>query len=491
MKGRLITIATTVVMVAGLAFLGFLGWQWWKSRLPPSYDVMDYGVVDQGGGAHTEHVNFSVTSTKLPPTGKPDVRLTLTAQTSRIKLASGTEVDAWTFNGRSPGPEIRVQRGQLVEATLVNKDIDDGVTIHWHGVDVPNAEDGVAGVTQNSVPPGGRYVYRFRPDQTGTYWYHTHQDASEGVAKGLFGALVIAEETPQTVNVAGETREEERDLVVPVHAFAGHIALGTNDGLQRVAIQAGVPVRLRLINTDSSPRRIKVSGVTPEVVAIDGTEIAPDTLPPGEAIEIGGGGRFDLFFPAPLGVASFEVAGSKAALVISPDGTGEPGNWPSEKVYDPATRLFANPDRLPETFDRTFELEITKKPGFLDGRPGRHWALNGKIYPRVPMFEVAKGDLVRIDLDNDTSGVHPMHLHGHHVLVLSRNGKSVVPWSTDTLEMLPHERYSVAFRANNPGLWMLHCHNLDHAADGLSMHLMYAGVSTPFRAGESANNDPE
>ena len=101
------------------------------------------------------------------------------------------------------------------------------------------------------------------------------------------------------------------------------------------------------------------------------------------------------------------------------------------------------------------------------------------------MFEVAKGDLVRIDLVNDSRSVHPMHLHGHHFLVLSaRTARRSQPWSTDTLEMLPHERYSVAFRANNPGLWMLHCHNLDHAADGLTMHVMYAGVTTPFRAGE-------
>jgi FtsP/CotA-like multicopper oxidase with cupredoxin domain len=491
MKGRLITIVTTVVMLVGFAFLGFLGWQWWNSRLPASYDVMDYGVVDRGGGPHTEHVSFSLTSTKVPATGKPDVRLTLTAGKSRIRLASGKEIDAWTFNGRSPGPEIRVHRGQLVQVTLVNKDIDDGVTIHWHGVDVPNAEDGVAGVTQNSVPPGGRYVYRFRPEQAGTFWYHTHQDASEGVEKGLFGALVIAGGKPLTMGVAGVTRQEEEDLVVPVHAFAGHIALGTNDGVERLAIETGVPVRLRLINTDSSPRKFRITGVAPDVVAIDGAEIPPASLPPGEAIEIGGGGRYDLFFPAPLGVASFEVVGSTATLVISPDGTGEAGTAPSRTVFDPAERLFASPAGLGKTFDRTFDLEITKKPGFLDGRPGLHWALNGKIYPRVPMFEVAKGDLVRIDLVNHTSGIHPMHLHGHHVLVLSRNGKTVKPWSTDTLEMLPHERYSVAFRANNPGLWMLHCHNLDHAANGLSMHVMYAGVTTPFRAGKSAQNDPE
>jgi FtsP/CotA-like multicopper oxidase with cupredoxin domain len=481
MKRHLGTLLTTIAMLAGLALLGFLAWSWWQSRLPGRYDVMDYGVADSGGGAPVSHVHFSVADAKGPDE-KPDVRITLTAEKAKVRLASGTEADAWTFNGRVPGPEIRVQRGQLVEVTLVNKDVDDGVTIHWHGLDVPNAEDGVAGVTQDAVRPGGRYVYRFRPEQVGTFWYHTHQDASEGVERGLYGPLVITRETPP---------QKEQDIALAVHTFSGHLALGTNDGIERRAVQSGVPVRLRLINTDSTPARFRLSGMNPSVVAIDGASIEPAPVPPGEAIEIGGGGRYDLRFQSPDGVAAVEVVGSKAALVISPDGRGEPSAASSRAVFDPATRTQAAPALLKPKFDRTFELNISKKPGFLDGRPGRHWALNGKLYPRTPMFEVEKGDLVRIDLVNDSGNVHPMHLHGHHFLVLTRDGRAVAPWSTDTLEMLPHERYSVAFRANNPGLWMLHCHNLDHAANGLSMHLMYAGVETPFRAGKSARNDPE
>jgi FtsP/CotA-like multicopper oxidase with cupredoxin domain len=481
MKARLTTLLTTLVMLVGFAFLGFLGWQWWQSRLPATYDVMDYGVVDRGGGTPVSHNHFSVGDTG-GPTGKPDVRITLTARKAKVRLASGTEVDAWTFNGRAPGPEIRVQRGQLVQVTLVNKDIDDGVTIHWHGVDVPNAEDGVAGVTQNAVEPGGRYVYRFRPEQVGTFWYHTHQDASKGVDKGLYGAFVIMRETPP---------QKEEDIALAAHTFSGHPALGTNDRLERHAVQPGVPVRLRLINTNSTPARFRLSGIEPSVVAIDGADIDPARVPPGEAIEIGGGGRYDLWFQAPAGIGAVELVGSRAGLVISPNGKGEPAAAPSRPIFDPAARRDAAPVRLGQKFDRTFELKITKKVGFLDGRPGRHWALNGKLYPRIPMFEVEKGDLVRINLVNDSSGIHPMHLHGHHFLVLTRNGKAVSPWSTDTLEMLPHERYTVAFRANNPGLWMLHCHNLEHAADGLTMHLMYAGVTTPFRAGKSAHNDPE
>ena len=181
----------------------------------------------------------------------------------------------------------------------------------------------------------------------------------------------------------------------------------------------------------------------------------------------------------PTGVASVEVAGSKAALVLSPNGTGEPdrgslrpGVRPGGSRADHAgTQVGALRPYVPAQDQQ--EARLPQR------QAGRHWALNGNLYPRAPMFEVAKGDLVRIDLINDSSKVHPMHLHGHHFLVLTRNGKAVSPWSTDTLNMLPHERYEVAFRANNPGLWMLHCHNLPHAADGLTMHVMYDGVTTP------------
>jgi FtsP/CotA-like multicopper oxidase with cupredoxin domain len=479
-KKHLGTVLTTVAMLAGLALLGFLVWSWWQSRLPGRYDVMSYGVVDEGGGPPIAHNHFGVNSL-TGPKGKPDVAVTLTAEKAPVRLASGQEVDAWTFDARSPGPELRFRKDELVQVTLVNKDIHGGVTIHWHGLDVPNAEDGVAGVTQDAVEPGGRYVYRFRPGQVGTFWYHTHQDASKGVKEGLFGALVV---DPQR-------KPRGLDLTLPVHTFSGHTAIGTHDDIQRRAVRPDRPVRLRLINTNSSSANFVLAGMRPAVVAIDGGTIAPARIPPGEPLEIGAGGRYDVAFKMPDGIASVEVVNSKAALVLSPDGSGEPPAVPSRPVFDPAGRTSADTGYAGARFDRTFKLTIGKKVGFLNGRPGRHWALNGKLYPRTPMFEVEKGDLVRIDLINDSSSAHPMHLHGQHLVVLSRNGKAVSPWSTDTLLMLAHERYSVAFRATNPGVWMLHCHNLRHAADGLTMHLVYAGATTPYRAGKSAHNDPE
>ena len=111
----------------------------------------------------------------------------------------------------------------------------------------------------------------------------------------------------------------------------------------------------------------------------------------------------------------------------------------------------------------------------------------------MPVFVVREGDLVKVTIVNDTGAVHPMHLHGHHALVLSRDGVPTTgsPWWTDTLDVRPGERYEIAFRADNPGIWMDHCHNLPHAAQGLTMHLAYEGVTTPFLAGGHAHNRPE
>jgi len=352
MRERLGTLLPAFALLAGLALLGWLGWAWWQSRLPGRYDVTAYGEADLGGGPGASGRGLSVARLR-GPTGRPDYRVTLTAEKASIRLASGARVDAWTFDGRSPGPGLRVHEGDLVEVTLVNRDIGDGVTIHWHGVDVPNAEDGVAGVTQDSVAPGERYVYRFRPEQVGTFWYHTHQDASKGVKLGLYGVLVILPRKPQP---------EQLDLTLPVHMFAGRRVIGTNDGVQRRAVRPGTPIRLRFVNTDSSPTRIRLIGMEASVAAIDGADIEPADVPKGEVIEIGAGGRYDVVFRMPRAVVSAEVASSKAALVLSPDGKGEPAAAPSRPVFDPAAREAATPARL-DRFDRTFLLKISKKPG--------------------------------------------------------------------------------------------------------------------------------
>ena len=125
------------------------------------------------------------------PSARRTSKVDLVARQGTTKLASGREFDGFTLNGKTPGPKITATEGQLVEVNLRNASVEDGVSLHWHGVDVPNAEDGVAGVTQDAVQQGGEHTYRFVADQVGTFWYHSHQVSHEQVIGGLLGSLVI------------------------------------------------------------------------------------------------------------------------------------------------------------------------------------------------------------------------------------------------------------------------------------------------------------
>jgi FtsP/CotA-like multicopper oxidase with cupredoxin domain len=106
---------------------------------------------------------------------------------------------------------------------------------------------------------------------------------------------------------------------------------------------------------------------------------------------------------------------------------------------------------------------------------------------------VAEGDVVRMRIHNDSGARHPMHLHGHHAVVLARNGVAATgsPWEVDSLDVADGDTYDLAFVADNPGVWVDHCHNLPHAAEGLMVHLAYEGVHTPFVVGGPAGNVPE
>jgi FtsP/CotA-like multicopper oxidase with cupredoxin domain len=486
--GSIVAGAGVVLLVA---LLGFLAKAWYDSRLPGTYSVMSYGTHEYGGGsepvAHERHgaEGISVADLHGPESGRPDARFELTAKSADVQLPSGRVVHALTFDGTSPAPELRVRQGDLVEVVLANEDVEQGVTIHWHGVDVPNAEDGVAGVTQDAVLPGERYTYRFRADQVGSFWYHTHQVSATEVRRGLFGVLVIE---PRDV-------EPGLDLALAVHTFDGVPTINGSDELVRRAVRPGTAVRLRLVNTDSFGHRLALSNTRFRVAAIDGTDLNEPGEIENRSISLAAGGRVDLMFDMPLNPIRLSMEDADIAYAFSPGGNAAPAEGAFGPDFDPLSygRPAPTPFGADTDYDRRFTLTVSRKLAFFDGRPGRQWALNGAIYPDVPVFVVEEGDLTEITITNDTNVVHPMHLHGHHVLVLSRDGVPATgsPWWSDTLNVLPGESYAVAFRADNPGIWMDHCHNLPHAAKGLTMHIAYAGVSTPFLVGAAHNNQPE
>jgi FtsP/CotA-like multicopper oxidase with cupredoxin domain len=485
-----VACAATAVLVVPLV------WLWRASLLPDAYSAMDMGYADHGGGpagpvgheGHRGHTGAgrSVTTLTADADRPADVAVTLTARQERFRLPSGKVVNGYTVNGRSPGPVIHATAGQLVQVRLVNATVPNGITLHWHGVDVPNAEDGVAGVTQDAVAEGEEFTYRFVADQVGTFWYHSHQMSHEQVRRGLLGALVVAPKEGATHPV---------DVVASVHVYDGVRTVNGHTSDLRVTAQPGELARLRVINTDNGPMSAWVGGAPYRLLAVDGTDInAPDAVQD-TAVLVTAGGRVDIEVTLPEDGSPVRVhLGGSVAVVLGS------GFFDAPSVARPTTTVdllsYGGSAPLgfdPDTPDRRFDYTIGRRPGFLDGRPGLWWTVNGHLFPDVPMFVVADGDVVRMRIENRSGEVHPMHLHGHHAVVLARNGvaASGSPWWTDSLNVANGESYEIAFVADNPGIWMDHCHNLPHVREGLVAHLMYQGVTTPFTVGGRAHNEPE
>ncbi|ROT32830.1 multicopper oxidase family protein [Micromonospora sp. HM5-17] len=422
-----------------------------------------------------------------PAPGGARRRYDLRARTATVRLPSGQEVEAWTYDGQVPGPSITATEGDLIEVTLHNVDIPDGVTLHWHGYDVPCGEDGAPGVTQHVVAPGETFRYRFRADQVGTYWYHTHQASHRGVRKGLYGALVV---TPREAwPVAGAAPAAQLDLTLPVHTFDGTVVLADRDGRAEHAVPAGTPVRLRLINTDSDPHRVALAGTPFRVAAVDGRDLHQ----PGEVSRVGlhlaAGGRYDLVFVMPDAPMALVLDDDpNGGVRLRPDGTGggddpagtDISGWPELDLL-----RYGTPAVIPfdaDRADRHFTIVLDRGVAMVDGRPAYAQTVNGRGHPSVPDQLVAEGDVVRFTVVNRSLETHPWHLHGHSVLVLSRDGKpsSGSPLWVDTFDVRPGQVWEVAFKATNPGIWMNHCHNLPHAHQGMMLRLRYDGVTTPF-----------
>ncbi|HKA51791.1 MAG TPA: multicopper oxidase family protein [Candidatus Dormibacteraeota bacterium] len=487
--GVLLTIATVIGVVAGI------------NPLPFGVNMSSAGP----GGS-----NVTMADLKEQPGRQPEKDFTVTAQVAHISVFGGLE--AWTYNGTVPGPELRVRQGDRLRVTLINH-LPAATSIHWHGLRLPNAEDGVAGITQDAVPPGGQYTYEFVVKDPGTYWYHSHQDTEDQVPLGLYGALVVE---------PAQGPAYDRDYTV---------LLGDANRTRPIQLDAkpGELVRLRAISAfmedmNGTPELLVLLGAPYRVIALDGHDLNGPTEMGVELLPLGTGQRYDLAFRMP-------ASGRVRLLDVRPQtGSAEPArDWASLgdgampqlnagmpvfdrskplgyvsgslATFDPTSYGIAAPDPVASrgSYDVSNDLVITNQPGL---RYGSHLdrvplklihMFNGKSFPDTVPIVVREGQYVRLRLVNDTDEYHPIHLHGHVFSVISRNGKPLTgsPVHLDSILVGPHETWVGAFLADNPGLWMLHCHVLIHAAFGLSTMVSYEGVTTPYVIGSKSGNFPE
>jgi FtsP/CotA-like multicopper oxidase with cupredoxin domain len=432
-------------------------------------------------------------------------KINLAAVRARLPIAGKPyrDTDVWCYDGRVPGPVIRVPQGQPVRITVANRLAED-TTVHWHGIRVPVAMDGVPGLTQAPIGSGKNFSYEFTPPDAGTFWYHPHANSLQQLGRGMAGALIVEEPEPIAVDrdvlwMLADWRLRSNTQIASGFGNAMEAAMSGRVGntvtlngavSDGEPVRAGERIRLRLVNGALARiMALRFEGHRPVVVAIDGQPCDPHEVE---------GGRL--------------LLGPAMRVDVILDMQGEPGRryrvvddfydglayWLTELVYDKHPPVRVHPldasltlprNPVPEPDLATAERhEFRLQGGMMGGgamagiggmgMPGMDhdasWAINGTSMTgdghagMPPLLTLQRGQSHVLALRNDTAWWHPMHLHGHSFRVLTRNGAPVPhrQWA-DTVLIPPKEVVDIAFVADNPGDWMLHCHVADHQMSGM------------------------
>lgn len=450
-------------------------------------------IALSGGWAHAQAAGAPLVAAPARATILPDRR----------------ETEVWSYNGGVPGPTLRFRQGERARIEVENR-LDQETTVHWHGVRLPNAMDGVPQLTQKPILPGGRFVYEFDLPDAGTFWYHPHMRSSEQVERGLSGAFIVDERVAPAV---------DRDLVwllddwrlTPEATIAGEFGnrmdashagrIGNTVTINGrvptpLAVRAGERLRLRLINAaNARVFGLDFGALAPLVIALDGQPVEPHA-PAGGRVVLGPAMRADLLIDVGgAGVFavrdSFYRQGTYKLIDLVADGTGsavrrEPLRLPANPLAQPdlaAAERFTiefgggmmDPRMMREARERGGRPDPETLRLFRERMQSGHiWSINGRSmadhagHHLEPLLSLQHGRSYILAMHNDTAWHHPMHLHGMTFRLLSRNGAPVPhgEWR-DTALLDPGERLEIAFVADNPGDWMFHCHVLEHQEAGM------------------------
>jgi FtsP/CotA-like multicopper oxidase with cupredoxin domain len=406
------------------------------------------------------------------------------AAPTELRLLDGRPLRVWAYNDQVPGPTLRIRLGETVRVTFTN-DLPQPTTIHWHGVRVPNAMDGVPGVTQPPVRPGETFVYEFTPKDAGTFWFHPHLRSSEQIERGLFGVLIVEDRAPRpytrdVVWVLDDWLLTDRGEIFPQfntrHDLAhdgrwGNVVTVNGRTDEQLVVSAGERIRLRLLNVANGRVFLPdLAGLDAVGIAVDGMYAARPFDPAG--FELAPGNRLDLDVTIPA-----ERRGSR--FRVRDVFTRQPIHLADIVVDDAtvATPAFASPAAAhvpvwPDAITAPLRTEL-----HLDARAGGpfgiQWTINGVAFDHegheahATQF-LPDGEWSKLRFTNDSFRLHPMHIHGLFFKLLARNGTRVdEPHWRDTVLLHAKETVDVGVVPLDPGLWMLHCHILEHAESGM------------------------
>ncbi|GAC1558557.1 MAG: multicopper oxidase family protein [Beijerinckiaceae bacterium] len=407
----------------------------------------------------------------------------------RILPAPVGETDIWGYDGQVPGPLLRAKAGEDVSVRLVNR-LDQPTSLHWHGVRIDNAMDGIAGLTQKPILPGASFDYRFKARDSGLYLYRPFAApwTSEQMARGLYGLLIVDEPQPPQVDrdfaiLLDDWRLDEKGALVQDFGApadlggAGRIGTLLTANTQptpgKETAAPGSRVRLRLVNVANARFMfVTFDGFKPLIMAIDGQPCDPFE-PVRRTIPVAPGARFDLMFDLP------DSEGEGAKLILR--GVNEPDRdlfvFKTEGVKRPPRAAIAslplNPLLPPEIrLAEAKKVDIVVEGGSARATPKAKtlWTLNGAPggFDGKPLFSVKRGAPVSLGLVNKTLVPLNMRVHGHVVRLLHDLDDGWEPYWRNAVIVAEGRTKHVAFVADNPGKWALHCDVIEHEISGLA-----------------------
>lgn len=504
-----------------------------------SMSGMDHSKMnmDESNGEKEQNTPTGTQTTDNAPSVLTGPEISLTAAESQLDVGNGEKLTVWSYNNTVPGPQIRVKKGETVRINLTNR-LDVPTSIHWHGVPVPNNMDGIPGVTQNAVQPGESFEYTFKTDIPGTYWYHSHQDSVNQLDRGLYGSFIVEDPSIQvdrdytlvldewmssgSMNMTGrsdgnmagmdhgdmnmegmEQAEAEGEQSHDMSMYDLFTINGkTGSGIEPLNVKKGEKVRIRMINAGYMSHQMHLHGHEFKVVATDGQPIENPAVVNDQLLSLAPGERLDIEFEANNpGQWLLEEHGSNASMdnmKVKINYEGQRSSKDQSNQHDPLTTLdltkYGKATSAKFTLNQKYDLEYTMELGTETRQGEEVYTINGNIFPETEKISVQTDDTVKVRIVNTSeTDDHPMHLHGHFFQVLSKNGNALTgsPIIKDTINLKPGEEVVVAFKADNPGNWMFHCHDLHHATAGMVTELNYSDYQSDFVNDPNAGNMPE